>query len=181
MRRPCAPTGLIQVCTSIMLLLSSPCLCQSADLPADGPLDRRADPPLSAPVGSIAPASCYFNGTWYIQGGLNNGALRPYGYSLDLRTPWYTSQPPWVPLPSSPYASLANACVLSINAYPRLNITGPALVILGNEISKQPLMSVLDLTAGIWHGNATKASVPQRNKGLTAVGNPKDGDRKSVV
>ncbi|KAF9953465.1 hypothetical protein BGZ72_005384 [Mortierella alpina] len=36
-------------------------------------------------------------------------------------------------------------------------------------------MSVLDLTAGIWHGNATKASVPQRNKGLTAVGNPKDG------
>ncbi|KAF9929636.1 hypothetical protein BGZ67_006236 [Mortierella alpina] len=36
-------------------------------------------------------------------------------------------------------------------------------------------MSVLDLTAGKWHGNGTNAPVPQRNKGLIPVGNPIDG------
>ncbi|CAO3570677.1 unnamed protein product [Mortierella alpina] len=176
MRRSCASTSLIQACASTILLLSSPCLCQSAALPSKEPLDRRAEPPpLSAPVGSIGPASCTFNGTWYIQGGFNNEAFRPYGYTLDLKTPWYVSQPPWVPLPSSPYAGEVNACLVSRNAFPHLNITGPALVLLGNEIKEQPLMSVLDLTARQWYGNATKASVSRRNKGLIPVGNPSDG------
>ncbi|KAF9279339.1 hypothetical protein BGZ68_007976 [Mortierella alpina] len=176
MRRSCASTSLIQACASMVLLLSSPCLCQSAELPSNRLFDRRAEPPpLSAPVGSVGPASCTFNGTWYIQGGFNNEAFRPYGYTLDLKTPWYTNQPPWVPLPSSPYAGQANACTVSISTYPHLNVSGPTLVLLGNEIKDQPLMSVLDLTARKWHGNATNALVPQRNKGLVPVGNPKDG------
>ncbi|KAF9572756.1 hypothetical protein EC968_009484 [Mortierella alpina] len=145
-------------------------------LPLNGPFQRRQEPPpLSAPVGSVGPASCYFNGTWYIQGGFNNEAFRPYGYTLNLKTPWYTSQPPWVPLPSSPYAGLANTCIVSISGYPHLNLTGPALVIMGNEIKEQPLMSVLDLTTRKWHGNATNAPVPYRNKGLIPVGDPNDG------
>ncbi|KAF9967841.1 acyl-CoA-binding domain-containing protein 4 [Mortierella alpina] len=177
MRRSCASTSLIQVCASMILMLSSPCRCQLAVLPSNGPFNRRAEPPppLSAPVGSVGPASCTFNGTWYIQGGFNNEAFRPYGHTLDLKTPWYVSQPPWVPLPSSPYAGEVNACIVSISPFPHLNITGPSLVIVGNEIKEQPLMSVLDLTARQWYGNATKATVPRRNKGLIPVGNPNDG------
>ncbi|KAF8948546.1 Leucine-zipper-like transcriptional regulator 1 [Haplosporangium gracile] len=56
--------------------------------------------------------------------------------------------------------------------------TGPAgsmLALIGNEDKGHPLISVLNMTTGTWHYNASSVTVPVRNPGIVVVANPLDG------
>ncbi|KAF9920632.1 hypothetical protein FBU30_009497, partial [Linnemannia zychae] len=150
----------------------------------------------SEPEVVVYPASCQSEGTWYIQGGFHNVSFHQL-FSLDLTTPWNITYAPWKEYLSTPPMSTQNCIFVSKgdllqfqdinNPYTTRvsssvsltgNPTGPDgsdLVLFGNEDRVQPFMSVLNMTTGAWHYNASSMSLPVRNPGIISVVNPLDG------
>ncbi|KAG0215420.1 acyl-CoA-binding domain-containing protein 4 [Mortierella sp. GBA30] len=189
--RPLAPLVniLIKTCISSILLLSIPrkysFSCHAAasvainairPTPSQGSSTDPSTSPQPTPLAAVGAASCYSQGTWFIQGGYTGAEMSTQAHTLDLTRPWDTRQPPWTPLPNSPLATQANACIVSFNhTYSFVNHSGPVLALIGSEDSKQPFMSLLDISTGTWTAIATKVKVPSRTIGVLPVGNPKDG------
>jgi hypothetical protein len=155
--------------------------------------------PTLPPVPDVVvyPASCHSEGTWYIQGGFNLISYNQF-YSLDLTKPWNTTWAPWVEYPDAPplstqnclfvpkadstirFNNINNAYSTNISSSPILtgSATDPAgsvLAFIGNEDKGHPLISVLNMTTGTWHYNASSVLVPTRNPGIVVVANPLDG------
>ncbi|KAF9092928.1 hypothetical protein BGX23_003805 [Mortierella sp. AD031] len=145
------------------------------------------------PEVAVYTASCQTEGTWYIQGGYHIQSIDQL-YSLDLTTPWNTTWPPWVEYADTPSLSSQNCAFASkgdllrfndidnsvgsnktIFAKNPLGAAGSVLAIVGNEDPKHPFISVLNMTTGTWHYNASSISVPVRNAGISNVVNPLDG------
>ncbi|KAG0316893.1 hypothetical protein BGZ97_006207 [Linnemannia gamsii] len=161
--------------------------------------------PTLPPVPDVVvyPASCHSEGTWYIQGGFNLISYNQF-YSLDLTKPWNTTWAPWVEYPDAPplstqnclfvpkadstirFNNINNAYSTNISSSPILtgSATDPAgsvLAFIGNEDKGHPLISVLNMTTGTWHYNASSVLVPTRNPGIVVVANPLDGRMRSSI
>ncbi|KAF9137705.1 hypothetical protein BGX30_009984 [Mortierella sp. GBA39] len=145
----------------------------------------------------VYPASCQSEGTWFIQGGFNGISYNQF-FSLDLTKAWNTTYAPWVQYPDAPPLSTQNCFFASkvdsairfndINNVYNTNISsssiltgsaidpaGSVLAFIGNEDKGQPLITVLNMTTGTWHYNASSVVAPIRNAGIVAVANPLDG------
>ncbi|KAK3836682.1 MAG: hypothetical protein J3R72DRAFT_450291 [Linnemannia gamsii] len=154
-------------------------------------------PTLSAePQVVVYPANCQSEGKWYIQGGFHFTSFNQL-FSLDLTVPWNTSSAPWVEYPDAPLLSTQNCLfapkdgVLRFNDISRAfntnissspvltgNPVGPVgsvLAFFGNEDKTQPLISILNMTTGTWHYNASSVNVPVRNPGIFVPTTSLDG------
>ncbi|KAF9129447.1 hypothetical protein BGW39_004171 [Mortierella sp. 14UC] len=144
----------------------------------------------------VYPANCQSEGKWYIQGGFHFTTSNQL-FSLDLTVPWNTSSAPWVQYPDAPPLSTQNclfapkdgvlrfngislAFAAKISSPPVLtgNPVGPlgaVLALFGNEDKTQPLISILNMTTGTWHYNASSVNVPVRNPGIFVPSTSLDG------
>ncbi|KAI8602164.1 hypothetical protein EDD21DRAFT_353023 [Dissophora ornata] len=133
------------------------------------------------PGGSVAYHESHAHVPNFTLGQVNTVRINPHasiavrGYSLDLTTPWNTTRPPWIRLPTSPEISTTNCVILPNMTSTPLGLKGPALLIFGNEYTSQPFASLLDLSNQTWISNATRQQVPFRPKGLVTISNPLDG------
>ncbi|KAF9901533.1 hypothetical protein EC991_006044 [Linnemannia zychae] len=144
----------------------------------------------------VYPANCQSEGKWYIQGGFHFTSFNQL-FSLDLTVPWNTTSAPWVQYPDAPPLSTQNclfvpndgalrfngislAFTTNISSSPVLtgNPTGPlgsVLAFFGNEDKTQPLISLLNMTTGTWHYNASSVVSPVRNPGIFVPTTSLDG------
>ncbi|KAF9406416.1 Homocysteine S-methyltransferase 1, partial [Podila epigama] len=126
------------------------------------------------------PASGQGQGKWYIQGGF---FLTDYNstFALDLTVPWETFNAPWTRLPDGPELSSASMIVSINNTYAfrrkgsHQDQDSPVLALIGSEDRQESFLALLEVGKQSWSTNSTKISVPRRNQGLQAVGNPNDG------